>query len=214
VRSHRSAVPPAPGLFCAFGALSADARRDFIRSTKRVLDDEAAAAIARHFQELRRQAAQWLDDEGGLVASRSFAMSLDMRYLGQAYEINVDVADEAEVSQAALAVRFHDAHRRLHGFADPTALVEIHSVRVQAVGSIRRPPPARWRRQDAAAPTRRPVWQGDDWVDFQVVQRAGLDVGDLLQGPAVVEQADTTLCIPHGWTAVVTPNGSLMMEKK
>jgi len=210
----RIAVPPAPGLFCAYGALAADARRDFIRSMKRPLDDAAASAVARHFGELRDEAAQWLDDEGELVATRAFAMSLDMRYAGQAFEINVDVLEETAMSRPALAARFHEAHLRLHGFADPDAAVEVHSVRVQAVGAIPRPPAARWQpRADGASATRRQVWQGDGWVDFQVVQRASLAVGETLRGPTLVEQADTTVTLPCGWAAQVRPDGSLLMEK-
>lgn len=213
VRISRIAVPSAPGLFCAFGALSADARRDFIRSMKRVLDDDAALAITRHLADLRQEAGNWLDAEGELVAERAFAMSLDMRYLGQAYEINVELQGTEGLARDALTQLFHAAHHKLHGFADPAAAVEVHSVRVQAVGRIGRAPAAQWRSApDAGASTRRLVWQGDDWVDFVVVQRGALGVGDALRGPAIVEQPDTTVLIPFGWTATVRHNGALMME--
>lgn len=214
VRIRRIAVPPAPGLFCAYGALSADARRDFIRSTRRVLDDETAARVATLLAALRIEADLWLDGEGELIASRDFTASLDMRYAGQAYDIGVELPDWHGISLAALATAFHDAHRRLHGFADTQAPVEVRGVRIQALGRIRRPPAAAWRRRPQAAPhARRRVWQGADWVEFLVVQRAGLGVGDRLRGPVLVEQPDTTVTIPQGWCAGVQPNGTLMMEK-
>jgi N-methylhydantoinase A len=213
VRVHRIAVPSAPGLFCARGALAADARRDFIRTVKRELDDGTAALAAQHIDTMRDEATRWLDAEGELIATRAFVQSMDMRYVGQAYEINVEIGDET-FTRASLAARFHEAHRRQHGFADASAPVEVHSVRVQAVGGMQRPPAARWRRADGtAAAVRRPIWQGDDWIDFSVVQRHGLAAGDALRGPMVVEQADTTLAIPFGWIATVKPDGSLWMEK-
>ncbi len=214
VRIARIAVPPAPGLFCAYGALSADARRDFIRSMKRVLDEETASSVSQHLRALRAEAGRWLDDEGDLIAGREFLASLDMRYVGQAYDIAVEPSAEREVSVAGLADAFHAAHAKVHGFADPNAPVEVRSVRVQAIGTIGRSESSRWQpAHDAAPPSRRLVWQVDDWVDFQVVQRASLHAGEVLRGPALVEQPDTTVTIPHGWVATVHAGGTLLMER-
>lgn len=215
VRIQRIVVPPAPGLFCAFGALAADARRDFIRSIKRVLTESSVGLATEYARRLRTQAANWLEEEGPLITTRSFLISLDMRYVGQAHEINVEVPEGAEFTTANIAARFHAAHRTLHGFADVEGSIELQSVRVQAIGSLDRARPAQWRRATDPVPTsRRPVWYADDWVDFKVVQRESLGPGDVLRGPTLVEQADTTVVVPHAWTAKVVSDGTLMMEKQ
>lgn len=215
VRIQRIAVPPAPGLFCAFGALAADARRDFIRMVKRPLDDRSALMAKDHFATLTQEAQQWLTEEGPLIGSRAFLLSADMRYVGQAYEINVDLPVESDITAAALGICFHEAHHRLYGFADPEAPIELQNVRVQAVGAMTRPRPAQWQpRGGVASTTRRNVWQADDWLEVQVVQRDLLTAGAALNGPTLVEQPDTTVFIPFGWIARVLGDGTLMMEKK
>ncbi|MDP1543112.1 MAG: hydantoinase/oxoprolinase family protein, partial [Polycyclovorans sp.] len=215
VRIQRITVPPAPGLFCAFGALAADARRDFIRMVKRPLDDRSALMAKDHFATLTQEAQQWLAEEGPLIGSRTFLLSADMSYVGQAYEINVDLPVEPDITVAALGASFHEAHHRLYGFADPEAPIELQNVRVQAVGAMTRPRPAQWQpREGVASTTRRNVWQADDWLEFQVAQRDVLTVGATLKGPTLVEQPDTTVFIPSGWTAHVLGDGTLMMEKK
>jgi N-methylhydantoinase A len=105
--------------------------------------------------------------------------------------------------------------KRLHGFADASAPMEVRSVRVQAVGAIHRPAARRWQRQqeETRAAARRRVWHGGDWRVFDVVPRAALDAGARLRGPVMVEQPDTTLTIPPGWHATVHESGTLMMEQ-
>ena len=162
VRLSRIVIPAAPGLFCAFGALVADAKRDFIRSLKRPLDAAASARVAGLFDILRQEASLWLDEEGSLIQSRAFVRSLDMRYLGQAYELNVELPegpDAPELSVPYLGQLFHARHKQVHGFADSSADIEIQSVRVQAIGSVGKPPSAAWQVDDRGSQRKqRQVW--------------------------------------------------------
>jgi N-methylhydantoinase A len=210
-------IPPAPGLFCALGALVSDIRRDFVRSLRCRLDDPAAGAeVGRLFAALENEALAWLDGEGEIVAERSLARSADMRYVGQAYELNVAIPRETAEARhiSAIARLFHDTHQRIHGFADPSAAVEFHNLRVTALGAVPDLPlPGAAEGEPPAPRERRRVWHRGSWREVPVHARAELPAGSGIDGPALIEQADTTVVVLPGWRGRVDGLNNLHLER-
>jgi N-methylhydantoinase A len=210
----RILVPREAATFCALGAVSADLRRDFVRSLRVRLDPTSATALVRQFAALEAEARGWLAGEGAFAESVELYPAVDMRYAGQAYELRVPLSRLEEAQNAAsLRAAFHAAHEQLYGFHDESAEIGLGTARLAIVGRV--PQGARPTFAAPAAspapPERRQVFLGDDWQNVPVFDRDALPAGFTARGPAIVEQADTVTVILPGWTLVVDAFGNLRL---
>ncbi|WLE00661.1 hydantoinase/oxoprolinase family protein (plasmid) [Agrobacterium leguminum] len=207
-------IPQAAGTFCALGAAGADLRRDFVRSLRRALDETSAAALEGVFGTLEAEGAAWLDNEGEYSTQRLFRHAADMRYSGQAYELRVAL-DGVATDAVSIAEAFHIEHERIYGFRDSGAEVELGTVRLAVVGVT----------SDIAAPAfpvgegtprpkgKRPLFRGGAWLAADVYDRSAFGAGDRMEGPAIIEQDDTTTILLPGWTARCDNAGNLHLER-
>ncbi|WP_208025964.1 hydantoinase/oxoprolinase family protein [Amycolatopsis acidicola] len=205
-------VPPAAATFCALGAAAADLRRDFARSLRRPLDAAGIARLRDILAELEQQARVWLGEQGVATGQPRFDVSADLSYLGQAFELRVPLTD---LTEEAVAEALHAEHERLYGFRDTTAPIRLGTARLTVVGPV--PPlPSRTVPAGGGEPEpggTRPVFLGEDWTEARVYQRAALRAGDRFSGPAVVEQEDTTVVVPGGWSVTVDEFGNLRVRR-
>jgi len=196
-------VPLAAATFCAQGAAAADLRRDFARSVRRPV----SSGFGEVLQALREQALAWAASEGG--AAPELTVSADMSYLGQAYELRVPLPDPLAAAEA-----FGAEHERLYGFRDEGATIRLGTVRLAAtVHRPQLPVPAVPPTGGLPGPRghREIVVMGKKWT-ATVYSRDDLRAGDQLDGPAIVEQDDTTVLIPPGWRARTDETGSLWLD--
>ncbi|MEV4582135.1 hydantoinase/oxoprolinase family protein [Nonomuraea jabiensis] len=208
-------VPPTAATFCALGAAGADLRRDFARSLRRPLDAASATRLAGVLAELSARAQEWLAEQNGEARLRGrLSFAADMRYSGQAYELRVDL-DPDRLDAEAVSEAFHAEHERLYGFRDQSATIELGTARLGVVGPVAGLPPAAVRPGTGAPrPTaRRRVLLAGAWHDAHVHARESLGVGDAFDGPAIVEQDDTTVVVPPGWSADVDEAGNLHLRR-
>ncbi len=209
-------VPEAPGVFSALGLLVADIRHDFVRSHVGRVDEVDREVLARLYGELEALGAAALEEDGIEPGRRALQRTADLRYVGQAYEVNVP-APSGVVDEAALAdivARFHAEHQRLFAHSSPGDPVELVSLRLVAVGSVRAPDLSERPAGGAAAPREsRPVYfeESDGFVDCPIYERAGLTPGAELDGPAIVEQMDSTTVVHPGQAASVDAWGNLII---
>jgi N-methylhydantoinase A len=210
-------VPPTAATFCALGAAGADLRRDFARSLRRTLDAESAARLTGVLAELSAQARDWLTEQSGDGAASvaRLSSSADMRYSGQAYELRVAL-EPYRLDVEAISEAFHAEHERLYGFRDQNAPIELGTARLGVVAPVAElPPAAAPRGTGAPSPAgRRRVLLAGAWHDAGVHHRASLGVGDAFGGPAIVEQDDTTVVVPPGWSGDVDGAGNLHLRRK
>ena len=212
----RVIVPPSPGTLCALGAMSADVKSDYVRTIHRPLGAVTAAELVAECARLEAQARRWLTDVDPPIRAHHVAFAADLRYVGQAFQVEVPL-DPALLRDATLdPVReaFHAAHERLYAHADRAAEVELIDLRATITGDTPKPPLARPPR-GTGAPT--PV--GERSIHYerahhqaQVYRRRDLRAGDRLAGPAIVEQDDTTTVIPAGFIGTVDDAGNLVIE--
>jgi N-methylhydantoinase A len=212
-------VPRSPGVLSAFGLLIVETEHEEVRSLRgepASLDPEAVRAVLR---ELRaRCAATW--PTVGTSAAPRVRCTAEMRYRGQAYELDVPFpADEAAVTQSTLteaAARFHEAHRRIYQHALPDFPVEFVAFRLAwAEPPAARPGYPRARTGPWGEPrARRPVYfeEGGRSAETPVYDRATLVEGQVLRGPAVVEQPDTTTVVYPGQRAEVDTWDNLVLR--
>jgi N-methylhydantoinase A len=200
-------VPRDPGNLSAFGLLTVDVRSEYVRT--RVARDPAAAGVEEVYAELERQAGAALDRQG--FAEHRYLRSADLRYYGQAFEVRVP-AGTADVEE--VTGRFHDEHERLYGYCHRDAPVEWVNLRVAGIGPIRRPEPAVRPPGDGdpgrAGTGRRRVFF-NEWADVPVYARERLEPGDVLTGPAVIEEFGSTMPLHPGFTARVDGHDNLVV---
>ncbi|KIN70560.1 N-methylhydantoinase A [Sulfitobacter noctilucae] len=208
---ERILVPQAAGAYCAMGAAGADLRRDFVRSLRVELTEDSAAAAETAFETLQKDGNAWLDAELPDISERRAERSADMRYAGQAYELRVEI--EAKANLATYAEAFHVEHERIYGFRDSAAMIEIGTIRLAMIGAGQ--PLSTSAPSVTGDPTQdsRDIYVNGAWREAAVYNRAGLAVGAKLEGPAIVEQPETTTVILPGWGARVDPHGNLIIER-
>ena len=191
-------VPPHPGLCSAFGAAIADARIDRAQTLFMRSEDLDLPLLAGAIRRLREAAAEDLRRSVD-VAKPALLTSIDMRYSGQNYEVDVSVPDGEFTTESwsELVDRFASTHQRLYGFALPGEPFEIINLRVTAISLE---PDRSFAEVEGGAPppaARRTVYF-DAPVDCAIYHRAALSVGAVIAGPAVIEEADSTTLVYPG----------------
>ncbi|MBI2162345.1 MAG: hydantoinase/oxoprolinase family protein [Candidatus Rokubacteria bacterium] len=216
------AVPPAPGLLCALGLLVEDLRTDAVRTHLAPLEPDGLAALAARFAEMERDVMRWLDRECVPAARRRLERWLDLRYVGQNFELLVPVPEETwrDGDCTLLRRRFLETHEQVYGFAAEDEPVQVVNVRLVARGLADPPRLARLARGGAEARAaevgRRGVYVDDTQgvVSCPVYARARLLAGQRIAGPAVVEQFDATTWLLPRQEAVVDDLGFLVIRNR
>ena len=215
-------VPPAPGILCAQGLVVSDLKEDFVRTLRRTMDDSGAAVLSRELDGLMAAATQWCDGESIAAENRRFAATLDMRYVGQNFELAVPLGEIDPRGGAVLpgleALRraFFEVHERNYGYFNPDDPVEVVNLRLAARGLIK-PSTRPWREgraEGAPAPiASREVWFTPDApVATPVYDRDHLRAGHRITGPAVIEQLDATSLLYPGDRLTVDDAFNLLIE--
>jgi N-methylhydantoinase A len=212
----RVVVPPSPGTLCAMGAMAADVKSDYIKTLHRRLSAMSGKLLAAECAELGARARRWLAEEAPAVQASALRFSADCRYVGQAFQIEVviDPAWPPAGATDALRAAFHDLHERLYAHADRAADVELIDLRATITGVTPKPEtrPAPAGGGPAAPGGRRPIHYRKQRYEAAVYQRRDLRAGQHLDGPAIVEQEDTTTLVPAGFRAEVDPYGNLVIQ--
>jgi N-methylhydantoinase A len=216
-------VPRDPGNLSAFGLLTVDVKNDYVQ-THVVKDAELdLAALAAVYATLEVQAVGALEREGFAPDEHQLVRTADLRYDGQAFEVRV-AAPNGPVGpalQAAVVGAFHDEHQRLYGYAyrsDPDRHpVEWVNLRVTGVGPIQRPELQRLTTGggglDAAGAGTRSVVFDDAAIDTPVLIRERLRAGDVIDGPAIVQEFGSTVPIHPGFTARIDALANLVVSR-
>lgn len=211
---NRVLVPHAPGTFSALGMLTADTRRDYVRTQVSHLDDTDPTELEALFAELEAQGRRDVGSERARCER-----SADMRYVGQEHAVTVPVDGGVDTVAAldALKGRFDAVHAQRFGHQAPEEPAELVSVRVSAI-AVRAPVPLGVRegadRADGAVLERRRAALDADAElrEVDVYDRAHLEPGATVKGPALIEEAGSCLCLPTGATATRDDEGHLMVE--
>ncbi|HEV2340207.1 MAG TPA: hydantoinase/oxoprolinase family protein [Candidatus Acidoferrales bacterium] len=208
----RVLVPKFPGGLSALGILRADAVKDFSKTVILSVDSERQARreLQRHFSAIERQAVRDMRNEGFAPPQIRIEKLLDMRYIGQAFELTVPAAGNFVRS-------FHAAHEKRYGYSDAKRAVEIVNIRARAIGLTPKPELSRLRKGHADA---RVATVGNSRVIFagkklatNIYDRARLLAGNRLRGPAIVAEYSATTVIEPGWQGRVDAYGDLILER-
>jgi len=207
-------IPWSPGMFSAWGMLQTDMRHDVVRAFYRPLAELDAAEVDAVFEELQREGAELLAEEGIPAADHYFARSADMRYVGQEYSVAVSIG-AGPIRLDRIDAGFHDAHRVRYGHSTPGAPDEFVNLRLAAFGRIAGRAAPFQAPEDDAEPcvgTVRAVFDGEP-QEAALVRRDLLRPGAKLEGPALVEEQGATTVVPPGFGLAVDPHGNLLITR-
>ena len=199
----RVMIPSFPGALSALGIFMAETVREY---SKTVMLPVHHADLEGHFRQLEKRGTKEMKAEGLKAAA---LRSLDIRYVGQGYELNVEAGKN-------LASRFHNAHQRRYGYADPERPVEVVNLRVRMV-AVTHPvhfprQPLRRGNGKAAILKKRTVHFNGRRYHAPVYDRSRLLPGDVFSGPAVVVEYSATSAIPPGCQARTDEWQNLIVE--
>jgi N-methylhydantoinase A/oxoprolinase/acetone carboxylase beta subunit len=202
-------APRYAGVLSALGMLLADVTKDYSLTILKRTDDISLDDVVSCFGPLVEQAARDLEQEGFTGDHAVIERSLDVRYVGQSYEITLPF-------MAGYRLEFDRLHARTYGYSNPKRPTEIVNVRVRATGVTSKPalPRANVSSQEATPRRMRDAWFGGRMVPTGMYQWDDLDPGCAGRGPAVIGGAEATVVIPTGFQFSVDGFGNVIAERK
>jgi len=206
-------VPPVPGLFSALGMLMTDMKYSRVRGMVRLLQDVDEEELDDSYREMEREGEESLQGSG--IASRPrFKRGIDLRYYGEGYELELDL--HGRLGREVLSEAFERKHVEVYGFAHKGQEVELTALRSTMIVTVPKVSLEEMRRAEfpKAEKRGRRVWFDGGWLQTRVKDRASLDLGDKIEGPAILEEYDSTVVIPPGWRCKSHVLGCLILEKK
>ncbi len=214
-------VPPNPGLFSAYGLLAADFTCNLVQAIMETAEKIECSSLEETFYGLQERGRKILAAQGVKPPDMRFSRQLEMRYFGQGYELSVPVPHQLteESFQQALD-RFHQKHQTMYGYSRKQEPLEMVNARLRAVGLVKKPKMKRRKAQKERTPrkalsTSRNIFfkEYGDFRATDVYLRERLKSGNLISGPAVVEQYDSTTVVHPGWEAEVDGFSNLVLRR-
>ena len=211
-------IPKSPGLLCAEGLLIADTRDDFSKSRILDLNADVAETICSIFSELDAQSRSWFRKEAIGEQRQSVAYAVDMRFKGQSHELRIPLQSYRDNANVVDDLRrgFMQAHQRMYGFA-PDDDMQLVTFRTVATARMHEYPRLLVETPVASVPTpaleKRDVYfaQLGGYIPCPIYDRVKLGPGTQINGPAIVEQMDSTTVVLPGQSVHVRPFGEMVM---
>ena len=173
--------------------------------------------VGRIYHELESQGIETLRKEGVKTDDMVIGRSLDMRYVGQAYELNIPLqwSEDREDVPAQLIRAFNTSYESYYGHCTPSEPTEIVNFRVTAIGRVRKPP-VKELPSGGGKPSPRDradvFFEETGWVDCPFYDREDLIPGFAFPGPAVIEEYTSTTVVPPGFNTTVDPFANIVIK--
>jgi N-methylhydantoinase A len=212
-------VPPSPGVLCALGDATTSARDESARTCLRRFADLTGGELAGILRDLSSAASGRLTGQGIPENEQQVSYQVDVRYFGQGFDIPVDVdpawLDDPDQALRIIGERFDAEHERLFSFVLPVdhelvnARASVSGPRPKVTPTVLEPGTG----DPAAARTGQArIWVDGGWRDAARYDRTLLRAGDVLPGPAIVTEMDSTTLVQPGHVATVDRCGSLLIR--
>ena len=213
-------IPMSPGTTSAMGLLVTDIKHDYSVALIQRADQLDLQAVNSRFARMRSEGEHALSNEGVATENTRFAYQADTRYVGQSYELTIALPEGGLKSDELPGIldQFHQEHERSYGFKAEDEPVEFVALRLSAIGVIAKPKAreivAGQKDASGAIKGMRPVYfaENDGYVDCTIYNRYELLAGNEIDGPAVVEEVDSTVVVHPGWQASVDGFGNLFLR--
>ena len=209
-------VPPHPGITSALGLICTNLRVDLMRTilTEAVVANEEN--LVSTFKELSSDAKSRLDEQGVSTGEIQFTWKIDMRYSGQSHELSITLMQDTNDFTSASIMAFEHLHKESFGYELEGRKVEWVTARVVAQSSSKEYEAYKHPITSDSAPIgeRMVLLPDGETAIANVYRRENLGVGQLIVGPSIIEQIDTTTYIAPEWTAEQRVDGTLWVRRR
>ena len=209
-------VPPAAGVISAYGLIASDFMQFDSVTRRRTVDDDAGSFVREVFAEMKERAVQRAR-ELGLGNRLQLSFVADMRFVGQAFEVPVELAerDVVKLTAGKIRARFGEAHQRVYFFGgEADKPIEFVSFRLGITVPLRELPLLAEESGQALKAQAIEMFDERAWRKGQLLSRSALNVGRKITGPALLEDPTSTLLVPAGWTASRDKNDNTILRRK
>jgi N-methylhydantoinase A len=209
-------VPPFPGITSAMGCLLVDVRHDIYRTYLANTANVNIENLESEFVEMELQAKELLEAEHTKPENMQLIRYIEMRYMGQWRSLSVLASRQISSLEQELET-FHKEHEREYAFANKDQGVQIYGLRVTAIGLVPKPTLKKHVIEgdlESALKEKRPVYfeESDGFVDTNIYDRSKIPARAVIQGPAIIEQVDSTVVIPPDVKAEVDEFMNIIMK--
>lgn len=198
-------VPPHPGVAAAMGCLLVDVRHDISKTFVKNFNQVTQEELNLEFTGMEKEAEELLEEEGIEKENTTLMRFIEMRYSGQWRSLSIPINLKAQSMEDVLEA-FHQEHEREFAFSDRTQSVEIYGLLLTAIGTVPKPDFPKYgpsgNLEDAFKELRE-VYFDHQFIPTKVYDREKIPVLAEIEGPAIIDQLDTTTVIPPDFTAVV-----------
>ena len=214
-------IPMAPGQFSALGILFSDIRHDFVRTAPAGHTSFSSSLLGSLFQDVSIEAREKLSDEDVESTNIELQKSVDIRYVGQEYTVNVPVQSSKITEKIVLDIQktFHALHQRLYSHASPEEPIELVNVRIAAIGRMSEvglpiieaggtSPPS----QAYAGEVQIYFDDTNGYIPCKVWGRRNLLAGNNIEGPAMIADLGATTILPPKLTCQIDQHGLLVID--
>lgn len=211
-------IPISPGVFSAFGLAVTNFKYSYLAPVLGNVHDLSEQFFFETIKQLEGKAINDLSKLGFKRSNIILNYYADMRYSGQGYELLVSITPDMDLDDIARA--FEEKHRSFYGYVIEDADVQIVNLRLEAVGLSKNIRLRKIRMGGQENPGRALIGKRtvffectDDFLDANVFRRDKLLWGDVINGPAVIEDYDSTIIIDPLWRGIVDQYGNILLEE-
>jgi N-methylhydantoinase A len=216
---HRLIIPKLPGLFSTLGLLYADITADFVETVMLPLISENINTVNKALRRLYKEAEDFFIKTNVPTKSRIIKASIDLRYLGQNYELNVDLPNLklSNNDLSKIRSRFNKIHETSYGYKSPEETIQIVNIRVLVSTRTPKPEirpiePSR-SSTDVALHSIEKVYFTDGLIKCPIYRREKLLSGHNIEGPAIIQEKEATTLLKDDWKLKVDNFGDLILDK-
>jgi len=206
-------VPNDPGTFSAWGMLQTDIRRDLTVNFYQNFQSLEQKKLLESYNKLKEEASDLLKSENVSESDMKFNLTADMRYIGQEYYVNVDLAEPFNLED--INKNFHNTYKKQYGHSTPEGPCEFINLRLIALGKIQKSGSIKSAGQDIDIEnTKREVIFNQKAYQTDVLSRQKIKINDKFKGPVVIEESTATTVVPPNYNIVKDDFGNIIISKK
>ena len=214
-------IPRESSVFCAAGMLISDLKHDYVRTYAKEIPQVEFEEVNQLFGQMELKALETLRTEGCKDNAIEITYSIDLRYVGQFNEVEVELSEKSELSNIALekiCQSFHEKHDMLYGYSMDGADVEFINLRVTGVGRVSKPHREIYsfhqQSSDHALLGSRKAFFEGEFMETPIYDGLLLQCGNSISGPAIIVQPTTTIVVPPDFFLLTDKSNNYLMYSR
>jgi N-methylhydantoinase A/oxoprolinase/acetone carboxylase beta subunit len=219
LKMNKIIVPKNAGVLSALGLLLADSIKDYSKSILKKAEELTEKELERHFASLKEESLKDMREDGFELKDIFFYPFLDLRYLGQSYEITIPYRKSSQNREALPFVSdFHKAHQKLYAYHHTQSSIEIVNLRLKALGKSQKISinkfPQKAKDPEKAYLKKQPIYYTGKKHSASVYERPLLEPGNEIYGPALILDYESTTFLPPSFKLTVDGFLNLIIQKE